>query len=45
MRSPMYWRPLLAMYLRYCPRGRLPSVLAGLLLRKLKRLVVPRRAG
>ncbi len=45
LRSPMYWRPLLAMYLRYCPPRRLPPVLAGLFLRGLKRLIVPRRAG
>ncbi len=45
LRSPMYWRPLLAMYLRYCPPRRLPPVLAGLFLRGLKRLIVPRRAA
>ena len=44
LRSPMYWRPLLAMYLRYCPPQRLPPVLAGLFLRGMKRLIVPRRA-
>ncbi len=43
--SPMYWRPLLAMHLRYCPRPRLLSSLARQLARGLRDTFAPRRPG
>jgi GT2 family glycosyltransferase len=43
--SPMYWRPLLAMHLRYCPRRHLLSSLARQLARGLRDTLVPRRPG
>jgi GT2 family glycosyltransferase len=43
--SPMYWRPLLAMHLRYCPRRLLVPSLTRQLLRGLRDTFAPRRPG
>ena len=43
--SPIYWRPLLAAHLRYCPRRHLPMSLARQLLRGLRDTFMPRRPG
>jgi GT2 family glycosyltransferase len=43
--SPVYWRPLLAMHLRHCPRRHLLPALARQFTRALIGTVAPRRPG